>query len=69
LLAHDKQTFDAPAGWQEKEITQSPLVTNFLRLWNFLRDIYLSELPKLAVVAVPVSAFRKFSANHSNTAL
>jgi hypothetical protein len=53
LLAHDKQSFDAPAGWQEKEITQSPLVTDFPQLWNFLRDVYQSELPKLAFVPVP----------------
>jgi len=53
LLKHDKQAFDAPAGWQEKEITQSPLVTDFPVLWNFLKDIYLSELPQLAFVPIP----------------
>ncbi|GHU60509.1 hypothetical protein FACS1894121_0720 [Bacteroidia bacterium] len=53
LLAHDKQEFDTPENWREKEITQSPLVTDFSALWNSLKDIYLSELPKLAFVAVP----------------
>ncbi|GHV69672.1 hypothetical protein FACS1894199_18700 [Bacteroidia bacterium] len=53
LLAHDKQEFDTPENWREKEITQSPLVTDFSALWNSLEDIYLSELPKLAFVAVP----------------
>jgi hypothetical protein len=53
LLAHDKQAFHTPAGWQEKDITQSPLITDFPSLWNFLRDIYLSELPKLAFVTIP----------------
>jgi len=53
LLAHDKQTFNTPTGWQEKDITQSPLVTDFSTLWNFLRDVYMAELPLLAFVPVP----------------
>jgi predicted nucleotidyltransferase component of viral defense system len=53
LLAHDKQTFDTPADWQSKEIGQSLLVKDFPSLWNSLRDVYLSELPKLAFVVVP----------------
>jgi predicted nucleotidyltransferase component of viral defense system len=53
LLAHDKQTFDTPENWSEKEITQSPLVTDFPVLWNFLKDVYLSELSQLAFIAIP----------------
>jgi len=53
LLAHDKQAFDTPENWIEKEITQSPLITNFPELWIFLKDVYLSELPKLAFVPIP----------------
>ena len=53
LLTHDKKAFDEPAGWQEKDITQSPLVTDFSTLWNFLRDVYRSELPQLAFIPVP----------------
>ncbi|MDR1762154.1 MAG: nucleotidyl transferase AbiEii/AbiGii toxin family protein, partial [Bacteroidales bacterium] len=53
LLAHDKQTFDTPENWSEKEITQSPLVTDFTALWNFLKDVYMSELSQLAFVAIP----------------
>lgn len=53
LLAHDKQAFGTPADWQGKQISQSPLVTDFPALWNFLKDIYLSELPKLAFVPIP----------------
>ena len=53
LLAHDKQTFDTPLDWQEKEISQSPLITDFPVLWNFLKDTYLSELPQLAFVPIP----------------
>jgi predicted nucleotidyltransferase component of viral defense system len=53
LLAHDKQVFDTPANWNDKEITQSPLVVDFPALWNFLKDIYLSELPQLAFIPIP----------------
>jgi len=53
LLAYDKQTFDTPANWNEKEMSQSPLITNFPVLWNFLKDIYLSELPQLSFLPVP----------------
>lgn len=53
LLQHDKEIFDAPENWRDKEIRQSPLITDFPSLWNTLRATYLSELPKLAFVPVP----------------
>ena len=53
LLAHDKQEFDTPKNWRDKEISQSPLVIHFPLLWNILRDTYLSELPKLAFIPIP----------------
>jgi predicted nucleotidyltransferase component of viral defense system len=53
LLEHDKQVFDTPAGWQNKEIEQSPFVTEFSALWISLCDVYRSELPKLAFVPIP----------------
>jgi predicted nucleotidyltransferase component of viral defense system len=53
LLAHDRQVFDTPAGWQNKEISESPLMSDFPALWNYLRDSYQRELPKLAFVAIP----------------
>jgi predicted nucleotidyltransferase component of viral defense system len=53
LLAHDKQAFDAPENWNEKEIAQSPLVRDFPALWNFLKEVYLVELPQLAFVPIP----------------
>jgi predicted nucleotidyltransferase component of viral defense system len=52
LLAHDKQAFDMPENWRKKEITQSPLVTDFSALWNFLKDVYLLELLQLAFVPI-----------------
>jgi len=53
LLAHDKQEFDTPKNWRDKEIPQSPLVTDFSLLWNTLRNTYLSELPRLAFIPIP----------------
>jgi len=53
LLAHDRQSFDTPENWAEKEVTQSPLITDFPELWNSLKDIYLVELPQLAFVPIP----------------
>ena len=53
LLVHDKRTFDTPAGWQEKDIAQSPLITDFPVLWNSLKDTYLSELPQLVFIPIP----------------
>jgi hypothetical protein len=53
LLTHDKQSFDTPADWQNKDIVQSPLVTGFSALWNELRETYQKELPKLAFIPVP----------------
>jgi hypothetical protein len=53
LLAHDKQAFETPVDWQNKEIAQSPLVTGFPAIWNELRETYQKELPKLAFIPVP----------------
>ncbi|MDR2913332.1 MAG: nucleotidyl transferase AbiEii/AbiGii toxin family protein [Tannerella sp.] len=53
LLEHDRQAFDTPENWGEKEIIQSPLVTDFPALWNFLKDVYLLELSQLVFVSIP----------------
>jgi predicted nucleotidyltransferase component of viral defense system len=53
LLAHDKEAFDTPEGWQTKEITESPLITSFPALWESLRTTYRNELTQLAFVAIP----------------
>jgi hypothetical protein len=53
LLAHDQKIFDTPENWKEKKISQSSLVADFPALWIFLRNVYSSELPKLAFAAVP----------------
>lgn len=53
LLVHDQQTFDEPAGWQNKSVGESPLVTDFSALWENLRHTYQNELAVLAFSAVP----------------
>lgn len=53
LLIHDKKAFDMPAGWHFKDISQSPLVTNFPQLWNELRETYQRELSQLAFTPIP----------------
>lgn len=53
LLAHDKKAFDAPAGWQNKDISQSLLVTDFSSLWRELRETYQRELSQLAFTPIP----------------
>ena len=53
LYAHDKQTFDTPANWQNNTIEQSPLVTDFASLWNKLRETYRNELSQLAFTQIP----------------
>lgn len=53
ILEHDRAVFDEPAGWQEKSITESPLITDFENLWKRLKDIYNTELTELAYTAIP----------------
>ena len=53
LLAHDKEAFDTPEGWQTKNISESPLVDNFPALWVVLKTTYRNELSQLAFVEIP----------------
>lgn len=53
LLAHDKEAFDTPEGWQTKTVSESPLITDFPTLWESLRTTYQSELSQLAFTAIP----------------
>lgn len=48
LLAHDRETFDKPEGWNTMEIGQSPLLSDFPALWSNLKETYLKELPAIA---------------------
>ena len=53
LLAHDRETFDKPEGWNTMEIEQSPLLSDFSNLWSNLKDTYLKELPAIAFSEIP----------------
>lgn len=53
LFAQDQKRFNNPEGWQNKEITDSPLINNMQQLWQSLKQIYLKELPDLAYQNIP----------------
>jgi hypothetical protein len=53
LYIHDQQTFNDPLGWQDKEVNQSVLLTDFPLLWNRMRETYRNELSQLAFSAIP----------------
>lgn len=53
LLAHDRETFDKPEGWNTMEIGQSPLLSDFPALWSNLKETYLKELPAIAFSEIP----------------
>ncbi|MCZ2101003.1 MAG: nucleotidyl transferase AbiEii/AbiGii toxin family protein [Chitinophagales bacterium] len=53
LLAYDQREFDEPQGWQTKTITDSPLITEFPKLWEDLRSTYQNELTPLAYSEIP----------------
>ena len=48
LLAEDQERFREPEGWQQKRIDDSPLLADFVGLWQELSKIYEAELPGLA---------------------
>ena len=53
LLAHDRDTFDKPEGWNTMKIEQSPLLSDFSNLWSNLKETYLKELPAIAFSTIP----------------
>ena len=53
LFDHDQQEFEKPDGWQGKTMVDSPLLTDFHKVWNNLKSIYLRELPDLAYQEIP----------------
>ena len=53
LLAHDKEAFDTPEGWRDKNIIDSPLIVSFPMLWDSLRNTYQNELTQLAFTEIP----------------
>ncbi len=53
ILQHDKELFDEPIGWQSKSISDSPLISDFPKLWEQLKTKYQSELAALAYRPIP----------------
>lgn len=53
ILQHDRELFEEPIGWQNKLITESPLVNDFSNLWKQLKEKYQSELSALAYRPIP----------------
>lgn len=54
LIMHDQQVFDIPVGWQNKRVSESPLITDFSSLWKKLRVTYQNELSQLALRLFPM---------------
>ena len=53
LLQEDQQRFVQPIGWQEKSITDSPLLKDLQGVWRGLQNVYRKELPDLAYRPIP----------------
>lgn len=53
LLEHDKAIFDDPEGWKTKNYQDSPILTDFDKLWENLKLVYTSELEKMAFKEIP----------------
>lgn len=48
LYNHDRELFDKPNGWNEKDLMDSPLFNDFHNLWEKLSNRYYRELPPLS---------------------
>lgn len=53
ILQHDRKIFDLPVGWAQRNIRESPLVTDFENIWMQLKDVYKKELSALAYMPIP----------------
>jgi hypothetical protein len=53
LLEHDKAIFDDPEGWKIKNYQESPILSDFDKLWENLKLVYTSELEKMAFKEIP----------------
>ena len=48
LFVQDQQRFDKPEGWQNKDIMDSPIISDLHSVWSALSNVYAKELPDLA---------------------
>ena len=53
LLEHDKAIFDDPEGWKTKNYQDSPILSDFDKLWKNLKLFYSLELEKMALKEIP----------------
>ena len=53
ILEHDKKIFDEPGNWQSKKLSESPLITDFINIWQQLKETYKTELSALAFSNIP----------------
>ena len=53
LLAHDRNTFVLPTGWQHRSLKDSLLLQDFASIWKSLKKIYRNELSVLAYRTIP----------------
>ena len=53
LLEHDRQSFSKPDGWQNRPLSESPLITDIHDTWQLLQQTYLRELPDLSYRDIP----------------
>ncbi len=53
ILQHDKGMFEEPTGWQMKEIVESPLIIDFMTIWEQIKGKYQAELSALAYRTIP----------------
>jgi len=55
LINHDRAIFDDPTGWQQREVSDSPLIKDFENTWKLLQRRYESELKSLSYGEIPSS--------------
>ena len=53
ILEHDRKMFEEPENWQSKQLTESPLITDFTNIWQQLKETYKTELSALAFSKIP----------------
>lgn len=53
ILNHDRELFEEPTGWQNKLVTESPLINNFPTIWKQLKKKYQTELSAIAYRIIP----------------
>lgn len=53
ILEHDKKLFDEPENWRSKQLSESPLITDFTNIWQKIKDIYKTQLSALAFSKIP----------------